>query len=56
MAIDRSKDDYSEKEAQQRFMAALKAAVSTPPKPLKSMTRKGKRAQPGRAKKKQARR
>lgn len=38
-------DQYSEQEAQQRFMAALKAAVNTPPKPLKSMTRKGVPAQ-----------
>jgi len=36
---------YSEPEAQRRFMAAIKAAVSTPPKPLKSMTPKGVPAQ-----------
>jgi hypothetical protein len=36
---------YSEQEAQQRFMAALKAAVNTPPKPLKSMGPKGVPAQ-----------
>jgi hypothetical protein len=29
MPIDKSKNDYSEQEAQQRFMAALKAAVNT---------------------------
>jgi hypothetical protein len=40
-----SDDQYSEQEAQQRFMAALKAAVNTPPKPLKSMTPKGVPAQ-----------
>jgi hypothetical protein len=40
MPIDKSKNDYSEQEAQQRFMTALKAAVNTPSKPLKSMTRK----------------
>ena len=34
-------DQYSKKEAESRFMAALKAAVNTPPKPLKSMTPKG---------------
>jgi hypothetical protein len=38
-------DQYSENEAQQRFMAALKAALKTPPMPLKSMTRKGVTAQ-----------
>jgi len=38
-------DQYSEKEAQRRFMASLKAAVNTPPKPLKSMTPKGVPAQ-----------
>jgi hypothetical protein len=34
-------DQYSEQEAQRRFMAALKAAMNTPPKPLKSMGPKG---------------
>jgi hypothetical protein len=38
-------DEYSEQEAQQRFMASLKAAVNTPPKPLKSMTPKSNKAQ-----------
>ncbi len=32
-------EDYSQEEAQRRFMQSLKAAVNTPPKPLKSMTR-----------------
>jgi hypothetical protein len=32
---------YSDEEAQRRFIAAVKAGLSTPPKPLKSMTRKG---------------
>jgi hypothetical protein len=36
---------YSKKEAQRRFLAALKAAVNTPPKPLKSMTPKRPKAQ-----------
>jgi hypothetical protein len=31
---------FSDDEAQRRFMQSLKAAVNTPPKPLKSMTRK----------------
>jgi len=35
-----SNDQYSEREAQRRFRAALTAAVNTPPKPLKSMTQK----------------
>jgi hypothetical protein len=33
-------DQYSEREAQRRFMAALKAAVNTPPKPLKDVPKK----------------
>jgi hypothetical protein len=36
-----NKDEkYSDEEAQKRFMQSLKAAVNTPPKPLKNMTRK----------------
>lgn len=31
-----SSDAYSKKEAKDRFLKALKAAVNTPPKPLKS--------------------
>jgi hypothetical protein len=38
-------DQYSEQEAQRRFMVAIKAAVNTPPKPLKSVGRKGVPAQ-----------
>jgi hypothetical protein len=38
-------DQYSDDEAQRRFMAALKAAVNTPPRPLKSMPPKGVPAQ-----------
>jgi hypothetical protein len=33
-------DQYSKEEAQRRFMRSLKAAVNTPPKPLKNMPRK----------------
>jgi hypothetical protein len=33
-------DQYSEEEAQRRFMASLKAAVNTPPKPLKDKPRR----------------
>jgi hypothetical protein len=36
----RKSDDYSEHEAQRRFMAALKSAVNTPPKPLKDVPKK----------------
>jgi len=45
-------DAYPEPEAQRRFMAALKAAVNTPPKPLESMGPKGVPAQRKRQKKK----
>jgi hypothetical protein len=45
MAKTQTDDQYSEREANQRFMRALKAAVNTPPKPLKSMTRKRPKAQ-----------
>jgi hypothetical protein len=34
-------EQYSEHETQRRFMATLKAAVNTPPKPLKNMMPKG---------------
>ncbi len=47
-------DQYSEPEAQRRFMAALKAAVNTPPKPLKSMGRKGVPAQSKKRRKRKA--
>jgi hypothetical protein len=36
----RDNEKYSEHEAALRFMTALRAAVNTPPKPLKSMTPK----------------
>jgi hypothetical protein len=32
-------DQYSEEEAQRRFLAALKAGVNAPPKPLKDKPR-----------------
>jgi hypothetical protein len=38
-------DQYSEEEAQRRFIAAVKAGLNTKPKPLKSMTPKGVLAQ-----------
>jgi hypothetical protein len=40
-----SDGDYSEKEAQQRFDKLVQLALKTPPKPIKSMTRKGVPAQ-----------
>lgn len=44
--MSRNQDEqFSEEEAQRRFMAALKVAVNTPPKPLKSMAPKGVAAQ-----------
>jgi hypothetical protein len=33
-------DKYGDQESEQRFQAALKGALNTPPKPLKSMARK----------------
>jgi hypothetical protein len=41
----KSDDQYSEEEAQRRFIAAVKAGLNTKPKPLKSMTPKGVQAQ-----------
>jgi len=38
-------EQYSDEEAQRRFIAAVKAGLNTPPKPLKSMTQKGVLAQ-----------
>ena len=38
-------EQYSKDEAQRRFLAALKSAVNTKPKPLKSMAPKGVPAQ-----------
>jgi hypothetical protein len=38
-------DQYSDKEAKARFEAALRGGLKTPPKPLKSMTPKRKKAQ-----------
>jgi hypothetical protein len=41
----KSDDQYSDEEAQRRFLAAVKAGLNTPPTPLKSMTPKGVPAQ-----------
>jgi hypothetical protein len=38
-------EQYSEQEAQRRFLGTLKAALNTPPKPLKMIPRKGVAAQ-----------
>lgn len=38
-------EQYSEEEAQRRFLAAVKAGLNAPPMPLKSMTPKGVPAQ-----------
>jgi len=38
-------DQFSEQEAQRRFLGSLKAALNTPPKPQKKMARKGVAAQ-----------
>jgi hypothetical protein len=43
----RSDDQYSEQETQRRFEKLLRSALTTPPKPLKSMTRKRRKAQRG---------
>ena len=48
----KAEDQYPEQEAQRRFMAALKAAVNTPPKPLKDMAPKGVAAQSKKGRKK----
>jgi hypothetical protein len=41
----RDNEQYSDEEAQRRFVAAVKAGLNTKPKPLKSMTPKGVPAQ-----------
>jgi len=40
-----SNDHYGEQEAQRRFERLARAALNTPPSPLKSMTPKGKPSQ-----------
>jgi hypothetical protein len=45
-------DKFSKQEAQRRFEAALKGAMNTPHKPLKSITPKRPKALPAKAKKK----
>jgi hypothetical protein len=43
-------EDFSEEEAQQRFVAPVKAALNTPPKPLKDRPEKRKESKGGRSK------
>jgi hypothetical protein len=45
MTKPKPEDQYSEEEAQRRFLAAVNAGLNTPPKPLKNMTPKGVPAQ-----------
>jgi hypothetical protein len=51
--MDTKRDDeqYSDEEAERRFLTAVKAGLNTPPKPLKSMTPKGVPAQSKKRKK-----
>jgi len=49
----RDNEQYSDEEADQRFLAAVKAGLNTKPKPLKSITPKG---VPAQSKKRQKRR
>jgi hypothetical protein len=41
----RDNEQYSDEEAQRRFLAAVKAGLNTKPQPLKSITPKGVPAQ-----------
>ena len=41
MARESEKGQYSEQEAQQRFEKLVKVALKSPPKPIKSMGKKG---------------
>jgi hypothetical protein len=41
----RDNEQYSDEEAQRRFLAAVKAGLNTKPKPLKSISPKGVSAQ-----------
>jgi len=42
----RDNEDYSEEEAQRRFLAAVKAGLNTKPKPLKSIKGDARRRAP----------
>jgi hypothetical protein len=45
-------EQYSQREAQRRFLAALKSAVNTPPKPLKDIPKKRAKTQRKKVRKK----
>jgi hypothetical protein len=47
-------DQYSDQEAQRRFLGSLKAALNSPPKPQKMMVRKGVKTQSKKQKKAKA--
>ncbi len=51
----RDNEQYSDDEAERRFMAAVKAGLNTKPKPLKSITPKGVAAQSKRRRRQKAR-
>jgi hypothetical protein len=51
MQKEKEEDGFTEEEAQGRFLAAVKAALNTPPRPQKSRPRKGVAAQSKRRKK-----
>jgi len=48
----RDNEQYSDEEAQRRFLAAVKAGLNTKPKPLKSISPKGVPAQSKKRRKK----
>jgi hypothetical protein len=50
----RSDDEYTDKEAQQRFDKLVKIALKTPPMPIKSMGPKGVPAQSKKRRKRKA--
>jgi hypothetical protein len=50
----RDNEQYSDEEAQRRFLAAVKAGLNTKPKPLKSISPKGVPAQSKKHRKKRA--
>lgn len=41
LSVMKRDEQYSDKEAQRRFLAAVKAGLNTKPKPLKSISPKG---------------
>lgn len=51
MTAPKDKDQYSEKEAQRRFEAALRGGLKTSPKPLKDVAKKREKPQARRSRK-----